>query len=363
MLIENLWFILNPEAFLCHFMLPSLFICFLNSTSLPSSAASPLISTTLMAVSVGSCVSVVTFTLKWVLLPENSDFKLNITGWLNSCFMVYPMIHLVIHICCSYLRGVAATLCSKSCTFLGNGHCSSFPNATVGSCNHEGASSHRHVQVLLHKALGGWKEAIPATNHHLPASFLHQAAGLVAHLSRFSVSVGGVLSQSVLRRGKCLRSPCLLYAPSQHFYCIQIQWRRECAWHRLWWAGVGPRLPAATTKSDCVHASTSVAPRILLSWRALLTTPEGGVKGAWEGGAAKVKCPLCSLVSCRELLVQGQSGQLPDSRDNTEQRDEGKQSQKQHFRKLGTLMGKDTGVAVKHNKTCWWKHSAVEKQI
>lgn len=38
----------------------------------------------------------------------------------------------------------------------------------------------------------------------------------------------------------------------------------------------------------------------------------GGDKGDREGGNTEAKCPLCSMVSCRELLVQGQS-RLPDS--------------------------------------------------
>lgn len=74
---------------------------------------------------------------------------------------------------------------------------------------------------------------------------------------------------------------------------------------------------------------------------------EGGQSGAWRGqagwgrgAATEIKCLLCSMVSCRELLVPGQS-ELPGSslgeNDNTEQRGEGKQSQKHLFRTLGLL--------------------------
>lgn len=36
------------------------------------------------------------------------------------------------------------------------------------------------------------------------------------------------------------------------------------------------------------------------------------MKGYRDGGSSEAKCPLCSMVSCRELLVKGQSG-LPGS--------------------------------------------------
>lgn len=44
-----------------------------------------------------------------------------------------------------------------------------------------------------------------------------------------------------------------------------------------------------------------------LSCMPLSRTAEGGDKGDREGGKTAAKCPLCSLVSCRELLVQGRS--------------------------------------------------------
>lgn len=56
-------------------------------------------------------------------------------------------------------------------TFLGDGHGRGFPNATVSSCDHEGASSHRHVQVFLHKPLGSRQEGIPASSERLKDFF------------------------------------------------------------------------------------------------------------------------------------------------------------------------------------------------
>lgn len=60
---------------------------------------------------------------------------------------------------CKYV-GATATL-------LSDGHGRGFPDATVGSCDHEGAASHGHVQVLLHKPLGSRQEGIPASRERL----------------------------------------------------------------------------------------------------------------------------------------------------------------------------------------------------
>lgn len=78
--------------------------------------------------------------------------------------------------------------------------------------------------------------------------------------------------------------------------------------------GFGVRLPTVTTGSVCEcervwHQGLQLPP---LSWMPLLRAAEGGDKGDGEGGTTEAKCPLCSMVSCRELLVSGQSG-LPGS--------------------------------------------------
>lgn len=65
-------------------------------------------------------------------------------------------------------------MCACVCvtvTLLGDGHGCGSPDAAVGSCDHEGASSHGHLQVLLHKPLGGRQEGIPATSEYLQDRF------------------------------------------------------------------------------------------------------------------------------------------------------------------------------------------------
>lgn len=65
-------------------------------------------------------------------------------------------------------------VCVRVCvtvTLLGDGHGCGSPDAAVGSCDHEGASSHGHLQVLLHKPLGGRQEGIPATSEYLQDCF------------------------------------------------------------------------------------------------------------------------------------------------------------------------------------------------
>lgn len=47
-------------------------------------------------------------------------------------------------------------------TPLGDGHGGGFADATVGSGYHKDSSSHGHLQVLLHKPLGGGQEGIPS---------------------------------------------------------------------------------------------------------------------------------------------------------------------------------------------------------
>ncbi len=107
--------------------------------------------------------------------------------------------------------------------------------------------------------------------------------------------------------------------------------------------GFGVRLPRVTTGLVCVCVSVCGTKDFnsphcpgCHCWGRL----KGGIKGTGREGKTEAKCPLCSVVSCRELLVQGQSG-LPGSslaeKDNTEQRGEGKQSQKHLFRQLGLL--------------------------
>lgn len=74
-----------------------------------------------------------------------------------------------------------------SATFLRDGHGSGFPDATVGSGYHEGASGHGHVQVLLHKALGGGQEGIPE-RVAVPFTGTHILSWLFAHLPQTFIS-------------------------------------------------------------------------------------------------------------------------------------------------------------------------------
>lgn len=66
----------------------------------------------------------------------------------------------------------------RSGTSLSDGHGSGFPNAAVGSCYHEGAAGHGHLQVLLHKLLGGCQECIPEKYYHL-LHYIHTSSLMI----------------------------------------------------------------------------------------------------------------------------------------------------------------------------------------
>lgn len=74
----------------------------------------------------------------------------------------------------SAFESMCVCMCVRVCgtvTLLGDGHGYGSPDAAVGSCDHEGASSHGHLQVLLHKPLGGRQEGIPATSEYFQDFF------------------------------------------------------------------------------------------------------------------------------------------------------------------------------------------------
>ena len=116
--------------------------------------------------------------------------------------------------------------------------------------------------------------------------------------------------------GQCSRSACLLYSSSQ-LYSTDTMKTRVCLASSLMRRGSGwayRRWQQDWCVCVCVcvcvwHQGLQLPP---LSWMPLLRAAEGGDKGDREGGTTEAKCPLCSMVSCREPLVSGQSG-LPGS--------------------------------------------------